>query len=151
MTTETTAAASPALGAVQMLIGGEHVDAADGQTFDVLNPATGELLATAPLGGPEDVNRAVADGEDEGFVKVHVKRGSDRIVGGTIVASHAGEMIGQLTLAIVHRIGLSGIGTAIFPYPTQAEGIKRAAGLYTRSRLTPTAKKWLERWMALRR
>ena len=60
MTTETTAAASPALGAVQMLIGGEHVDAADGQTFDVLNPATGELLATAPLGGPEDVNRAVA-------------------------------------------------------------------------------------------
>jgi acyl-CoA reductase-like NAD-dependent aldehyde dehydrogenase len=60
MTTETTAAASPALGAVQMIIGGEPVDAADGQTFEVINPATGELLATAPLGGPEDVNRAVA-------------------------------------------------------------------------------------------
>ena len=61
MTTETTtSAAAPALGAVQMIIGGEQVDAADGQTFDVINPATGELLATAPLGGPEDVNRAVA-------------------------------------------------------------------------------------------
>jgi acyl-CoA reductase-like NAD-dependent aldehyde dehydrogenase len=62
MTTETTASAdaAPSLGSVQMLIGGEQVDAADGQTFDVVNPATGELLATAPLGGPEDVNRAVA-------------------------------------------------------------------------------------------
>ena len=60
MTTETQASAAPALGAVQMIIGGEQVDAADGQTFDVINPATGELLATAPLGGPEDVNRAVA-------------------------------------------------------------------------------------------
>ena len=60
MTTEATTAATPILGAVQMIIGGEKVDAADGQTFEVINPATGELLATAPLGGPEDVNRAVA-------------------------------------------------------------------------------------------
>ncbi len=61
MTTETTTpAASPAIGAAQMIIGGERVDAADGQTFEVSNPATGELLATVPLGGPEDVNRAVA-------------------------------------------------------------------------------------------
>ncbi len=57
MTTQTSAGA--ALGNVKMIIGGEQVDAADGQTFDVLNPATGELLAKAPLGGPEDVNRAV--------------------------------------------------------------------------------------------
>jgi acyl-CoA reductase-like NAD-dependent aldehyde dehydrogenase len=60
MTTETHAPAKADLAAVQMLIGGERVDAADGQTFDVVNPATGELLATAPMGGPEDVNRAVA-------------------------------------------------------------------------------------------
>ena len=57
MTTQISAGA--ALGNVKMIIGGEQVDAADGQTFDVLNPATGELLAKAPLGGPEDVNRAV--------------------------------------------------------------------------------------------
>ncbi|HEY7738618.1 MAG TPA: aldehyde dehydrogenase family protein [Candidatus Limnocylindria bacterium] len=62
MTAETTPTTSvaPSLGTVQMLIGGEQVDAADGQTFDVVNPATGELLAKVPLGGPEDVNRAVA-------------------------------------------------------------------------------------------
>ncbi len=62
MTTETTAAADLAssVGAMQMIIGGEHVDAADGQTFEVINPATGAVLATAPMGGPEDVNRAVA-------------------------------------------------------------------------------------------
>ena len=99
----------------------------------------------------EEVNRAVADGEEEGFVKVHVKKGTDQILGGTIVAAHAGEMISELTLAIVHKVGLSGIGNVIHPYPVQAEGIKRAAGLYTRGRLTPTLKKWFERWMAFRR
>jgi betaine-aldehyde dehydrogenase len=57
MTTETSA--QPAVSSVKMIIGGEQVDAADGQTFDVMNPATGEVLATAPLGGAEDVNRAV--------------------------------------------------------------------------------------------
>ncbi len=59
MTTESRAAAAPALGNVKMIIGGEQVDAADGQTFDVTNPASGELLARAPLGGKEDVDRAV--------------------------------------------------------------------------------------------
>ena len=57
MTTETSA--QPAVSNVKMIIGGEQVDAADGQTFDVTNPATGEVMATAPLGGVEDVNRAV--------------------------------------------------------------------------------------------
>jgi acyl-CoA reductase-like NAD-dependent aldehyde dehydrogenase len=58
MTTETSA--QPTIGNVKMIIGGEQVDAADGQTFEVMNPATGEVIARAPLGGPEDVNRAVA-------------------------------------------------------------------------------------------
>ena len=60
MAPESQPATAPALGNVKMIIGGEQVDAADGQTFDVMNPATGEVLARAPLGGPEDVNRAVA-------------------------------------------------------------------------------------------
>ena len=97
------------------------------------------------------VNRAVTDGEDQGFVKVHVKKGTDKIVGGTIVAAHAGEMISELTLAIVGKLGLGTIGNVIHPYPTQAEGIKRAAGLYTRTRLTPGLAKWFGRWMAWRR
>jgi betaine-aldehyde dehydrogenase len=59
-TATTSARAEPELGTVQMIIGGERVDAADGQTFDVVNPATGTLLARAPLGGKEDIDRAVA-------------------------------------------------------------------------------------------
>ena len=98
-----------------------------------------------------DVNRAVTDGEEQGFVKVHVKKGTDKIVGGTIVAAHAGEMISELTLAIVNKIGLGAIGNVIHPYPTQAEALKRAAGQYTRTRLTPALAKWFERWMAWRR
>ena len=97
------------------------------------------------------VNRAVADGEDEGFVRVHVRKGSAEILGATIVASHAGEMISEVTLAIAAKLGLGKFLDVIHPYPTQAEGIKRAAGLYTRTRATPAVKKWLARWMALRR
>jgi len=98
-----------------------------------------------------EVNRAVTDGEEEGFVKIHVKKGSDRIVGGTIVATHAGEIVGELALALTNRVGLGRIGDTIHPYPTQAEGLKRAAGLYTRSRLSPGLARWLRRWMSWRR
>ena len=97
------------------------------------------------------VNRAVLDGEEDGLVRVHLRRGSDRIVGATIVASHAGEMIGELTLAMTAGLGLSAIGNTIHPYPTQAEGIKRAAGFYTRSRFTPGIARWFERYLRLRR
>jgi pyruvate/2-oxoglutarate dehydrogenase complex dihydrolipoamide dehydrogenase (E3) component len=97
------------------------------------------------------VNRAVADGEDEGFVRVHLRRGSDRILGATVVAAHAGELISQITLAMAGGLGLAAIGNTIFPYPTVAEGIKRAAGLYTRSRLTPGLKRWFERYLRVRR
>jgi pyruvate/2-oxoglutarate dehydrogenase complex dihydrolipoamide dehydrogenase (E3) component len=97
------------------------------------------------------VNRAVTDGEEDGFVRIHTRKGSDEILGATIVAAHAGEMISEVTLAIVSKLGLGKFLDVIHPYPTQAEGIKRAAGLYTRTRATPTVKKWLGRWMALRR
>jgi pyruvate/2-oxoglutarate dehydrogenase complex dihydrolipoamide dehydrogenase (E3) component len=99
----------------------------------------------------KDVDRAIADGEVEGFVKVHVKKGTDRILGATIVAPHAGEMIGELTLAIVEKIGLKKIAGVIHPYPTQAEAIKQVGDLYNRTRLTPGTQKWFERWMAWRR
>ena len=99
----------------------------------------------------EENNRAVADGEENGFVKVHVKRGTDRIVGATVVAAHAGDLISQLTQAIVGNVGLGKITNVIFPYPTQAEAIKRAAGLYTRTRLTPRVKGLFEKWLALTR
>ncbi len=89
------------------------------------------------------VDRAIADGEESGFVKIHHKKGSDEILGATIVASHAGEMISEVTTAIVGKLGLSKLSSVIHPYPTQAEGIKKAADAYRRTLLTPTSKKFL--------
>jgi pyruvate/2-oxoglutarate dehydrogenase complex dihydrolipoamide dehydrogenase (E3) component len=98
-----------------------------------------------------EVDRAVLDGETDGFVKVHVRAGSDRIVGATVVASHAGEIISELTTAIAAGIGLGRLGDVIHPYPTQADAIRRAAGLYTRTRLTPLVAGLMKRWFALTR
>ena len=89
------------------------------------------------------VDRAIADGEEDGFVKIHHKKGSDQILGATIVARHAGEMISEVTTAIVNKVGLNGLSGVIHPYPTQAEGIKKAADAYRRTLLTPTSKKIL--------
>lgn len=80
-----------------------------------------------------DVHRAIADGEESGFVKIHVKERTDRILGATIVARHAGEMINEITLAMVARIGLKTLARVIHAYPTQAEAIKKAADAYTAS------------------
>ena len=99
----------------------------------------------------DENNRAVADGEENGFVKIHTRKGSDRIVGATVVAAHAGDLISQVTQAIVGKVGLGALTNVIFPYPTQAEAIKRAAGLYTRTRLTPFVKRLFEGWLALSR
>jgi len=95
-----------------------------------------------------DVDRAVTDGEEDGFVKIHVRDGTDRILGATVVACHAGEMINGLSLAIDARIGLRALAQVIHTYPTQAEAIKMAADAYTRTRLTPTLKSLTRRWLA---
>lgn len=87
--------------------------------------------------GMEEVDRALLDGEEEGFLKVHLARGKDRIVGATLVAEHAGEMIGTLTLAITRRVGLGGIAGMIQPYPTQADILLKAANQWRRGKLTP--------------
>jgi pyruvate/2-oxoglutarate dehydrogenase complex dihydrolipoamide dehydrogenase (E3) component len=103
---------------------------------------------TMPL---SENDRAIADGEEEGFVKILVKRGGDEILGATLVASHAGEIVSELTLAMVNKVGLGKFLNVIHPYPTQAEAIKRAAGAYTRTRMTPTMHRLLSRFMAFRR
>jgi pyruvate/2-oxoglutarate dehydrogenase complex dihydrolipoamide dehydrogenase (E3) component len=95
-----------------------------------------------------DVHRAITDGEEAGFVKIHVKEGSDRILGATIVARHAGEMINELTLAIVARIGLRTLAKVIHTYPTQAEAIKKAADAYMASPGRLTIKSLSRRWAA---
>ncbi len=82
---------------------------------------------TVPM---HDVHRAICDAEEDGFVKIHVREGSDRILGATIVARHAGEMINDVTLAIQSGIGLRKLGSVIRPYPTQAAAIQMAANAY---------------------
>jgi pyruvate/2-oxoglutarate dehydrogenase complex dihydrolipoamide dehydrogenase (E3) component len=99
----------------------------------------------------EHVDRAILDGDTTGFVKVHVREGTDRIVGATIVARHAGEMISELTLAIVGRLGLKTLSRTIHPYPTQAESIRRVADAFVRTRLTPRVKRLLGYWFSLSR
>jgi pyruvate/2-oxoglutarate dehydrogenase complex dihydrolipoamide dehydrogenase (E3) component len=96
-------------------------------------------------------NRAVTDGEEEGLVKVVVERGRDRILGATVVASHAGELVTPLTLAIQKKIGLGAFSHVVMPYPTQTEALKAAAGAYTRSRLTPGVARALRALLRLRR
>ncbi len=101
---------------------------------------------TVPL---SEVDRAILDGETEGFLRVHLKRGSDRIVGATLVAEHAGDMIGELALAVTHQIGLGKIASTIHPYPTQGEVVKKAADAWSRTKLTPTVKKVFRYWFKL--
>ena len=93
---------------------------------------------TVPL---RDVDRAVLDGQEDGFLRVHVKQGTDRILGATLVAEHAGDMIGEIALAITAGIGLARIGSTIHPYPTQGEVFRKAADAWRRTKLTPTAKR----------
>jgi pyruvate/2-oxoglutarate dehydrogenase complex dihydrolipoamide dehydrogenase (E3) component len=96
----------------------------------------------------KDLDRAILDGESGGLIKVHVRKGTDNILGATLVARHAGEMISELTLAITAKVGLGKIASTIHPYPTQAECIRRAADAYNRTRLTPAVKSLFARWLA---
>jgi pyruvate/2-oxoglutarate dehydrogenase complex dihydrolipoamide dehydrogenase (E3) component len=92
----------------------------------------------------DNLDRAITDSEEAGFLKIHHKKGTDQIIGATIVASHAGEMISEITTAIVNNIGLSKLSSVIHPYPTQAEAIKKAADAYRRTLLTSRTKKILQ-------
>ena len=74
-----------------------------------------------------EVGRAILDGETVGFVKLHVREGSDELLGATVMAAHAGEMISELTVAMAAGMGLKAAARAIHPFPTQSEAIRAAA------------------------
>ena len=97
------------------------------------------------------VDRAILDGETDGFVRVHVRQGTDEIIGATVVAARAGDLIGELTLAMKGKLGLKTIGGTIHPYPTQADAIRKTGDLYNRTRLTPFVKNLMQRWLAWHR
>ena len=97
-----------------------------------------------------DLDRAICDRESEGFIKVLTKKGSDTILGVTLLGSHAGDLLHELTLAMQQKIGLRKISSMIHIYPTLAEVSKHIADTYQRSRLTDTSKIWLKRYFQLR-
>ncbi|MCP5078596.1 MAG: FAD-dependent oxidoreductase, partial [Psychromonas sp.] len=78
----------------------------------------------------DDLDRAIADGQDTGFVKVLTAKGSDKILGATIVSNHASDMLAEFTLAMRYKIGLNKILSTIHPYPTMSEANKYVAGLW---------------------
>ncbi len=117
----------------------EHQAAAAGMAIDTF---------TQPMA---EVDRAILDGETAGFAKVHVKKGTGIILGATVVARHAGDMIGVYTMAMTHGLGLGALAKIIQPYPTQAEAIRKTGDLYNRTRLTPLVKKLFTSWLGWQR
>ncbi|TAL88180.1 MAG: FAD-containing oxidoreductase, partial [Rhodanobacter sp.] len=83
----------------------------------------------------------------DGFVKLHVSEGSDHILGATIVSRDAGDMISQVTLAMVAGVGLRTLAKVIHTYPTKTDAIRQAAMAYNRTRLTPRVLARLRRWL----
>lgn len=97
------------------------------------------------------VDRAVLDGDTTGLLKVHLRRGTDKILGATLVAPRAGEMLSAITLAMTSGIGLKALGETLQPYPTQTEILKKAADAYQRRRLTPRVSRVLKQVLRWRR
>ncbi len=94
----------------------------------------------------EHVDRAILESAEEGFVKVHTRKGTDQIVGATIVAEHAGDLISEISVAITNKIGLSKIGATIHPYPTYADAIRKLGDQFNKTKLTPLNQKILK-WL----
>ena len=99
----------------------------------------------------DDLDRAIAEGERAGFVKILTASGSDRILGATVIGAHAGEILAEITFAMKHKMGLRKILATIHPYPTWSEANKYAAGQYGLARKPQSLLKWAERWFRWRR
>jgi len=88
-----------------------------------------------------EVDRAILDAETDGFGRVHYDKKTGKIIGGTIVARHAGEMIGDWTLAMVAEQSVGVLSSTIHSYPTQAEVLRKIGDAYMRTKLTPAVKR----------
>ncbi|MDX5445315.1 MAG: FAD-dependent oxidoreductase [Zoogloeaceae bacterium] len=96
--------------------------------------------------GLDDLDRAITDDADHGFVKVLTPPGSDRILGITIVGEHAGELLAEYVLAMKHGLGLNKLLGTIHAYPTMAEANKYAAGAWKRAHAPQRLLGWLARY-----
>jgi len=98
-----------------------------------------------------ELDRAIAEGEEEGWIKVITPRGKDTILGATIVGPHAGDLLAEFILAMKHGIGLNKILGTIHPYPTLAEAIKATAGEWKRGHVPEKLLVWVAKFHAWRR
>jgi pyruvate/2-oxoglutarate dehydrogenase complex dihydrolipoamide dehydrogenase (E3) component len=98
---------------------------------------------TVPM---HDNDRAILEGETAGFLKVHLEGKTDRILGATIVAPHAGDLIGEMTLAITNGLGLGAFAKTIHPYPTTAEAFRKAGDQWNRRKLTAGVRRLFAAW-----
>jgi pyruvate/2-oxoglutarate dehydrogenase complex dihydrolipoamide dehydrogenase (E3) component len=96
----------------------------------------------------DEVDRAILDGEDEGFARIHIQKGTDKIVGATIVAAHAGEMINEFSVLMKAGLGAKIIAGTIHPYPTQAEVNKKVVNLWRKAHFTSQTKSLLMKLFA---
>ncbi len=101
--------------------------------------------------GIDDLDRAIADGSAEGFVKILTVPGKDRILGVTIVGEHAGDLLAEFVLAMKYRLGLNKILGTIHTYPTLSEANKYAAGEWKRAHVSPRVMRLLDRFHTWRR
>jgi pyruvate/2-oxoglutarate dehydrogenase complex dihydrolipoamide dehydrogenase (E3) component len=96
-----------------------------------------------------DVDRARLDDETDGFLRIHLEAGSDRIVAATIVGANAGELASQLSVAMTAGLGLGSLANALYPYPTVSEVVRKAADAWNRKKLTPRAASALSAYFRL--
>ena len=99
----------------------------------------------------QDNDRCIVDGDTVGYVKILCKKGSDEILGATVVGSHAGNMISEITVAMQNKVGLASVSKVIHPYPTAAEAIRQCGDLYNRTKLTKNAARVLRAVLKFRR
>jgi pyruvate/2-oxoglutarate dehydrogenase complex dihydrolipoamide dehydrogenase (E3) component len=95
----------------------------------------------------DSLDRAIADETTEGFVKVYTRPGTGTIIGATIAGPHAGDLIGEVAVAIAGRLSLGALAAVVHPYPTYAEAIRKCGDAYNRSRLTPQIRSVLAWWL----
>jgi len=96
--------------------------------------------------GMDDLDRAIADGADRGFVKVLTVPGKDKILGVTIVGEHGGDLLAEFVLAMKHGLGLNKILGTIHTYPTLSESNKYVAGEWKRAHAPEKLLAWIERY-----
>lgn len=101
---------------------------------------------TVPM---HEVDRALLDGDTEGFARIHLREGTDTIVGATVVATHASELLAEITLCMTNGLGLGAIGATMHPYPTQGDAIRKCADAWRKTKLTSGVRAAFRAWFRL--